>query len=117
MEKIIEAVKATLAVDDFNRYAINLKDGYSLSILTGSHVESAELQTIEVALMNNHRFAFGEDSDEAIIHYMSWSLFLDFIGDMSSWNEGKLDKTIEDIFKQYQKWSYEMLSLSNLSDH
>jgi hypothetical protein len=41
---------------------------------------------------------------------MTWNLFLDFIGDVKSWNwnEGNLDKSIEDIFRQYQDWAYKM---------
>lgn len=104
-------IKLTLSSDMFRRYRVELKDGYLLSILTGSHFNSAELQTVEVALMHNNEFVFGEDdSDESIIHYMTWNLFLDFIGDVKSWNwnEGNLDKSIEDIFRQYQEWAYEM---------
>ena len=102
-------IKSTLSDDMFHRYKVVLKDGYLLSILTGSHFNSAKLQTVEVALKHNNDFVFGDDdSDASIIHYMTWSLFLDFIGDMNSINEGKLDKTFEEVFRQYQGWAYEM---------
>ena len=101
-----DAIKATLGIDDFNRYTKDLKDGYRLSILTGSHCDSYKYKTVEVALLKDGEFVFGdEDTDESIIHYMSWALFLDFIGDMSSWNEGRADKSIEDIFKYYQDYA------------
>jgi hypothetical protein len=142
-------IKLTLGNDMYHRYKVELKDGYLLSILTGSHYNSAKLQTVEVALMHNGEFVFSKkdsalgdgfkldfsgeefasdeddsddsffsskfnnyddefDSDESIIHYMTWNLFLDFIGDVTSWNEGNLDKSIEDIFRQYQDWAYKM---------
>lgn len=102
-------IKSTLSDDMYHRYRVELKDGYLLSILTGSHFSSAELQTVEVALMYNDTFAYGDDdSDLSIIHYMSWSLFLDFIGDVTSWYEGKSRKTIKAIFAEYQDWAYEM---------
>jgi hypothetical protein len=101
-------IRATLNKRGYNRYVVSLKAGYSLSILTGSHLHSHELKTVEVALGKDEAFVFGyEDTDDSIIHYMSWALFLDFIGDMNSINEGKLDKTFEEVFKQYQEWAME----------
>jgi len=42
-----------------------------LSMVTGSHINSAKLSTVEVALMINGEFAFGEEeSDNSIVHYM-----------------------------------------------
>lgn len=107
--ELAAVIKTTLAEEDYHRYVLELKDGYSLSCLTGSHFNSAELQTVEVALMHNDTFAFGDDdSDFSIIHYMSWALFLDFIGDMNSVKEGKARKSIKTIFAEYKDWAYEM---------
>ena len=106
--ELAAVIKTTLAEEDYHRYVLELKDGYILSCLTGSHYNSHELKTVEVALMKNGSFAIKSmDSDDSIIHYISWALFLDFIGDMSSIKEGKSDKTFEQVFKQYQKWAYE----------
>lgn len=98
----IREIKAYAKCEDYHRFTKELKDGYSLSILTGSHDDSVELQTVEVALLKNGGFVFGvEDTDESIIHHMSWSSFLDFLGDMSTALQDEED-VIEKIFKHYR---------------
>ena len=57
--------------DLFNSYVLRLDGGYALSIVTGSHPNSAELGTFEIALMRNGLFAFGdEDTDASIIPHV-----------------------------------------------
>ena len=105
----INEIKACAKCEDYHRFAKELKDGYSLSILTGSHCDSAELQTVEVALLKDGEFVFGEeDSDESIIHYMDWSTFLDFLGDMSTALQDEED-VIEKIFKHYRDNQWQSL--------
>lgn len=91
-------LRKAVFIDKIARFAILLEGGYQLSILTGSHFYSAELGTIEVALMRNGKFAFGVESDDSIIHYMPYSLWLDFVGDIQQVEPASYEK----IFKEYK---------------
>jgi hypothetical protein len=103
--ELATTIKTTLDKRGLNRYRLELRDGYSLSCLTGSHEYSHEFKTVEVALMKNGDWAIeSKHSNDSIIHYMPWTLFLDFIGDMNSIKNGRLNKTFEEVFQQYQDW-------------
>lgn len=54
-------------------YEIPLSDGYSLSILTGSHDSSATEGTLEIALLLHGDYAIQDDDylDPSIIHFIS----------------------------------------------
>lgn len=104
---MIETIKEINTVnEDFpQRYGVDLKDDYALSILTGSHIESAELGTLEIALMckQNH-FAFGVDEpDDSIIHYIKPDKAEEMLREMRA----SSSDSYKDIFKKYQTMSYE----------
>ena len=103
LDNIAEAVLTTIGSDEPNFYDVLLKDGYRLSILTGSHYDSSKLKTVEVALMDQKGFAFDGHSDNSIINYLKFEIFLDFITDVETWQNGcYVVKNIKDIFKEYQ---------------
>lgn len=78
---------------------IGPKENYSLSILTNSQVESAELGTIEVALLKNGElFVNDNDTNDSIIHYMEFDEFKHMVDNI----ENDVEK-IEDIFLEYKR--------------
>ena len=77
--------------------SVVLEEGYQLNILTASHFNSAKLGTIEVALMRNGKFAF-DNSNDSIIDYMPYNLWLNFIGDIQQ----AKPESYERIFKKYK---------------
>ena len=78
---------------------IGPKENYSLSILTNSQVESAELGTIEVALLKNGElFVNDNDTNDSIIHYMEFDKFKKMVDNI----ENDVEK-IEDIFLEYKR--------------
>lgn len=78
---------------------IGPKENYSLSILTNSQVESAELGTIEVALLKNGElFVNDNDTNDSIIHYMEFDEFKKMVDNI----ENDVEK-IEDIFLEYKR--------------
>lgn len=78
---------------------IGPKENYSLSILTNSQVESAELGTIEVALLKNGElFVNDNDTNDSIIHYMEFDEFKKMVDNI----ENDVEK-IEDIFWEYKR--------------
>ena len=80
---------------------IGPKENYSLSILTNSQVESAELGTIEVALLKNGElFVNDNDTNDSIIHYMEFDEFKKMVDNI----ENDVEK-IEDIFLEYKRKS------------
>lgn len=85
-------IKKTLNLDFPIGYDFYLTDDVRFSILTGSHFNSAELGTVEVALMYKEHFVFGDEtcepeeeikvtfgdkkcSDDSIIHYLTFDDF------------------------------------------
>ena len=104
IEETLKNIKSTLHVEYLNRYKVNLKDGYKLSILTGSHLESAKLGTIEMALIKDGEFIYGfENSDASIIHYMDYETFVQFIQYIRTAYEDNLPKYYQIIFDIYKK--------------
>jgi hypothetical protein len=89
----------------------NLKDNYSLSILTGSLMNSPKLGTIEVALMKNGEFFSqlnGEPNyDQSCIGYISYSHFVDMLNKLSRVNSSYYEL----IFNKYKTYvdSYDNL--------
>ena len=82
----------------------NLKDTYSLSILTGSLRDSSIIGTIEVALMKDGEFFSqlnGEPNyDQSCIRYMSYSHFVDMLNKLS-----RVDSSYyELIFNKYKTY-------------
>lgn len=88
----LAVIKQTLNLDFPIGYDFYLTDDVRFSILTGSHFDSAELGTVEVALMYKERFIFGdktcepeeeikatfgsrECSDNSIIHHLTFDDF------------------------------------------
>lgn len=90
-------LKKAVFINKITFLSVILEGGYQLSILTASHFNSAKLGTIEVALMRSGKFAF-DNSDDSIINYMPYSLWLDFIGDIQQANHNDYEK----IFKKYK---------------
>jgi hypothetical protein len=91
----------TLHTDQPYRYGMNIHHGCMLSILTGSHYESASLGTLEIALMKNNVFIFGsEDTDESIIHYISPDMANEMVRDLL---QAKDETVIKTVFKTYQQ--------------
>lgn len=104
LERTLRYILTTLYVEEFHRYKIELKDGYILSVLTGSHFNSAELGTVEVALIKDNEFVYGPiDSDKSIIHYMSWKTFKEFIKYMQAAYENELSNFYQVIFNIFKK--------------
>lgn len=100
----VESMKEikTANVDFPQRYGADLKDGYMLSILTGSHFNSAELGTLEIALLENNYFAFGgENSDKSIIHYIEPDKADEMLAEMKQASSD----SYKDIFKKYREES------------
>lgn len=90
-------LKKAVFINKIAFLSVMLEEGYQLNILTASHFVSAKLGTIEVALMRNGRFAF-DNSENSIIDYMPYSLWLDFIGDIQQ----AKPENYERIFKEYK---------------
>ena len=85
--------------DIFKRFTIE-KEEYCFSILTGSHMESAKLGTIEMAILKNNEFVFNEDTtDESIIHYMSFEIFKKFVNELVNTKKENLEK----LFLKYKE--------------
>lgn len=115
-------VKETLNLDFPIGYDFYLTDDVRFSILTGSHYNSAELGTVEVALMYKEHFVFGDEthepeeeikttfgvrecSDDSIIHYLT---FDDFITMMAMFEILQLKKAmaIEEIVLLFLTFYY-----------
>lgn len=104
LEKTLRYILTTLYVEDVHRYRIKLTDGYKLSILTGSHFNSASLGTVEVALIKDNEFVYGPvNSDRSIIHYMDWETFNEFIKYMQAAYENGLSNSYQIIFNIFKK--------------
>ena len=112
MKAIIDSVYEIKTInEDFPyHYFMEINNKYRLSILTGSHPESSTIETLEIALLKDGRFAF-DDSDDSIIHYMSRDLANLMIEEMREVSSGE---DIEEIFKVYQDKAYENMNLSNI---
>lgn len=103
-KKTLKEMISTLYTEEFHRYRINLKDGYELSVLTGSHFNSAALGTVEIALIKDNEFIYGPvNSDNSIIHYMSWETFNEFIEYMQTAYENNLSDSYKVIFNIYKR--------------
>ena len=103
LEKTLREILFTLH-KNFNRYRIELTDGYMLSVLTASHFNSTELGTVEVALIKDNEFVYGfENSDKSIIHYMNWKTFKEFIEYMQTAYENNLSDSYKVIFNIYKR--------------
>ena len=104
IEKILKQMISTLYTEKLHRYRIILTDGYELSVLTGSHFNSAELGTVEVALIKDNEFVYGPiNSDRSIIHHMSWEQFNHFIRYMQTAYENNLSDSYRIIFNIYKR--------------
>ena len=104
IKETLKKIKSTLNIEYLNRYKVNLKDGYKLSILTGSHFNSATLGTVEIALIKDNEFVYGfEDSDKSIIHYMNYEAFVQFMQYIQTAYEDNLSKYYLIIFNIYKK--------------
>lgn len=112
--KRINSVKeiTTVRSSGFARYVFPLTNGYYLSIVTGSHFNSAEMGTIEVALMTDNGPAFGEDNwDESIIHYIYpedaetlikfYQMVINYPECFKHW--GNIDDVYKDMFIAYRQ--------------
>lgn len=75
LNNVYQIVANAIRANEFKRFRFEC-DHCILSILTGSHINSNELKTIEIGLMdkNGDWFKTSEDwcsNDESIIHYLS----------------------------------------------
>lgn len=93
-KEINDFLKSIIFIDDITFLKLALAGGYSLSIVTASHYDSAELGTVEVALLKNGKLK----SEDFIIHYMPYSLWLDFVGDIQQAQPDEYER----IFKEYK---------------
>ncbi len=91
-------------------YFIDINKKYKLSILTGSHYNSANLGTLEIALMKNGRFAFDND-DNSIIHYIYPDLAEKMLNEM---NMVLNNEDIEEIFKVYMDLASESVNFDSI---
>ena len=101
--ELLEIINFARHRDIFRRFTIE-KDNYCFSILTGSHYNSAELGTIEMAILKDGEFVDFEDAteittDNAIIHYMSFENFVKFINELENTKTEKL----EELFLKYKE--------------
>lgn len=97
-QELLETVNFSRYRDIFRRFTIEI-DKYCFSILTGSHCNSAELGTIEMAILKNGEFPFQDYStDESIIHYMSFEDFEKFINEL----ENTKIEDLETLFLKYK---------------
>ena len=97
---IVEFILQHVHNDEFNRVTLELGE-YTLSILTGSHDDSAKLGTIEIGLSKNGVFYKGlDDSDESIIHYLPFYAFPTFMYCVSL---AKCGEILEYIFENFKK--------------
>jgi hypothetical protein len=97
---IVEVVLQHVHDDDFNKVTLEIGE-YTLSILTGSHADSAKLGTIEIALLKNGSFyKFLEDSDDSIINYLPYYTFPTFMHCVSL---AECGETLEYIFETFKK--------------
>lgn len=89
--------------DIFRRFTIKIEE-YCFSILTGSHCDSAELGTIEMAILKNGEFIDFEEAieitiDNSIIHYMSFESFENFVDELEITKKEDLEK----LFLKYKE--------------
>lgn len=101
--ELLKKINFTRYRDIFRRFTIE-KDNYCFSILTGSHCNSAELGTIEMAILKDGEFVDFEDTteittDNAIIHYMSFEDFEKFINELEKTKTEDLEK----LFLKYKE--------------
>lgn len=97
---IVEVTLQRVHEDNFSRVILELGE-YSLSILTGSHDNSAELGTIEIGLSKNGVFYKGLDnSNDSIIHYLPFHVFPTFMYCVSL---AKCNESLEYVFETYKK--------------
>jgi hypothetical protein len=96
---IVEVVLQHVHDDDFNKVTLEIGE-YTLSILTGSHADSAKLGTIEIALLKNGKFYKGDDSDDSIINYLPFHVFPTFMYCVSL---AKCNESLEYVFETYKK--------------
>jgi hypothetical protein len=97
---IVEVVLQHVHEDKFDRVPLELGE-YTLSILTGSHSDSAELGTIEIGLLKNGVFyKCLDNSDDSIIHYLPFHVFPTFIYFVSL---AECSETLEGIFEKYKE--------------
>lgn len=97
-QELLKEINSARHIDLLKRFAIEIEE-YRFSILTGSHLESSTLGTVEMAIFKNRCFLDSDDSDNSIIHYMNYESLKRFVAELENTKKEDLEK----LFQKYKE--------------